>query len=109
MDCAGERVEPFSPGTKRGRIMKACLVLAWMIGWSAVAWADGAVVPMRTPAQADISVYEPGQKALIGWNGTCEVLILSTDVSAQEETKALRIVPLPSFHQVGKKGCFSRC
>ena len=76
--------------------MKAFAAFVCVVGLPSMLWADGAVVPMRTPAQVDVSVYEPGQKALIGWNGSCEVLILSTDVSAQEETKALQIVPLPS-------------
>jgi hypothetical protein len=40
--------------------------------------------------------YEPGQKAIIGWNGEYEVLILSTDVRADDDTTALQVLPLPS-------------
>jgi hypothetical protein len=40
--------------------------------------------------------YEPGQKAIIGWNGEYEVLILSTDVQADDDTMALQVLPLPS-------------
>lgn len=71
-----------------------------LLGVASAASGDGAVVSLRVPAQLDVSVYEPGQKALIGWNGTTEVLILSTDVAAQEQTKALQIVPLPSEPKV---------
>lgn len=41
-------------------------------------------------------VYEPGQKAIIGWDGEQEVMILVTDVYADEDTIALEIFPLPS-------------
>lgn len=44
----------------------------------------------------DVSIYEPGQKAIIAWNGHEEILILSTDVSASRETLVLEILPLPS-------------
>ena len=81
--------------------MRICLALCWIVALCSTLWADGAVVPMRHPSQVDVSVYEPGQKALIGWNGSSEVLILSTDVSAQTQTKALQIVPLPSKPKIG--------
>jgi hypothetical protein len=44
-------------------------------------------------AYPDVSVYEPGQKAILAWNGREEVMILSTDVKANNNTKALEIVP----------------
>jgi len=44
----------------------------------------------------NVSVYEPGQKAVIAWNGAEEILILSTDVTATEKTLALEVMPLPS-------------
>jgi hypothetical protein len=44
----------------------------------------------------DVSIYEPGQKAIVAWNGQEEILILSTDVSASKETLVLEILPLPS-------------
>jgi hypothetical protein len=43
-----------------------------------------------------VSVYEPGQKAILAWNGEEEVLILSTDVTSSAETLVLEILPLPS-------------
>lgn len=47
-------------------------------------------------ALADVSVYGPGQKAIVAWNGYEEVLILSTDVYAEERTTILEVLPLPS-------------
>lgn len=46
--------------------------------------------------KVDIPLYEPGQRAIICWNGTEEILVLSTNVYAQEPTKVLEIMPLPS-------------
>ena len=43
-----------------------------------------------------IPIYEPGQKAIICWDGTEELLILTTDIKSEQSTKALEILPLPS-------------
>ena len=43
-----------------------------------------------------VSIYEPGQKAIIAWNGKEEIMILSTDVHATNSTFVLEIMPLPS-------------
>jgi hypothetical protein len=51
---------------------------------------------MIIPVKPDVSVYEPGQKAIVAWNGREEALILSTDVNSDEGTFALEIMPLPS-------------
>ena len=56
--------------------------------------ADMGGIPVTS--KPNVSIYEPGQKAIIAWNGTEEMLILSTDVNASEDTLALRILPLPS-------------
>ena len=48
------------------------------------------------PVEPDVSVYEPGQKAIVAWNGSEEILILSTDITADADTLALEIMPLPS-------------
>ena len=53
--------------------------------------SDRGMVPL-----ADVSVYGPGQKAIVAWNGEEEVLILSTDVRADERTTILEVLPLPS-------------
>jgi hypothetical protein len=47
-----------------------------------------------------VSVYEPGQKAILAWNGQEEIMILSTDVSASQQTLVLEILPLPAQPQV---------
>jgi len=51
---------------------------------------------MIIPVEPDVSVYEPGQKAIVAWNGREEALILSTDVNGDADTFALEIMPLPS-------------
>ncbi|KXA90607.1 hypothetical protein AKJ36_03375 [candidate division MSBL1 archaeon SCGC-AAA259I07] len=48
------------------------------------------------PVDPNVSVREPGQKAIIGWNGVEEGLILSTNVSADKKTKIVEMIPLPS-------------
>ena len=47
-------------------------------------------------------VSESGQKAIIAWNGTHEILILSTDVSSSNESEVVEIMPLPSNPAVSK-------
>ena len=48
------------------------------------------------PVIEGVSIYEPGQKAILAWNGREEIMILSTDVSSSEETLVVEILPLPS-------------
>jgi hypothetical protein len=48
----------------------------------------------------NISVYEPGQKAIIAWNGKKECLILAVDAYADTNTKVIEILPLPSKPEV---------
>jgi len=43
-----------------------------------------------------IYIYERAQNAIVAWNGTEEVLILSIDIDSSEPTKVLRVIPLPS-------------
>ena len=53
-------------------------------------------------------VEEPGQKAIIGWNGSVEVLILSNDLLGEIESysgfkgkiQVLEILPLPSLPKI---------
>ncbi|MCK5640975.1 MAG: hypothetical protein KAJ19_09270, partial [Gammaproteobacteria bacterium] len=46
----------------------------------------------------DFDVTEPGQNAIIAWNGTHETLILSVDVQTSGgDTKAVHVVPFPSL------------
>jgi len=48
------------------------------------------------PLNLEVSVYEPGQKAIIAWDGREEILILSTDVVSSMETLVVEMLPLPS-------------
>jgi hypothetical protein len=52
------------------------------------------------PVSSEVSVYEPGQKAIVAWNGEEEILILSTDVTSSSETLVLELLPLPSEPEV---------
>ena len=58
------------------------------------------------PVIPNVSVYEPGQKAIIGWDGEKEILILSTDVYSSHKTKVLEILPLPSKPEKIEMGSF---
>jgi hypothetical protein len=58
--------------------------------------ADRGIIPVPH----GVSIYEPGQKAIVAWNGVEEILILSTDVSASSEALVLELIPLPSKPQV---------
>jgi len=58
------------------------------------------------PVLPDVSVYEPGQKAIIAWNGHEEILILSTDVFSKNDTITLEILPLPSIPNKIEKASF---
>lgn len=42
------------------------------------------------------TVFESGQKAIVAWNGTDEILILSTDVRGSQETHVIEIMPFPA-------------
>jgi len=55
-------------------------------------YADRGMIPVSIGT----SVYEPGQKAILAWNGQEEIMILSTDVTSSQETLVLEILPLPS-------------
>ncbi|MFC1999711.1 DUF2330 domain-containing protein [Chloroflexota bacterium] len=81
-----------------GVILCICLLFSQV---SPVVLADSGIIPV-----ASVSVYEPGQKAIIGWDGEYEVLILSTDVSADDDTMALQILPLPSEPESIEQGTF---
>jgi len=47
-------------------------------------------------------VSESGQKAIIAWNGTHEVLVLSTDVSSSRESEVVELMPLPANPTISK-------
>jgi hypothetical protein len=89
----------------RGRLYRSlsfALLFALFLPYISFGLADMGMVPV-VPS---VSVYEPGQKAIIAWNGQEEILILSTDVSAADETLVLQIMPLPSNPKKIEKASF---
>lgn len=65
-------------------------------------FADRGMVPI-----SEVSVYGPGQKAIIAWDGEQEILILSTDVYASGDSMVLEMLPLPSEPQRIEGGDFA--
>jgi hypothetical protein len=43
-----------------------------------------------------VSVFEPKQRAIVLWNGTEEILLLSTDQKATQKSSVLEVIPLPA-------------
>jgi len=85
-------------------MFKTYFVLFFILIFSTVAYADmGAIAPAEY-----VDLSEPGQKAIIAHNGSEEILILETDLSATTSTEALRFIPLPSEPEVSlaPEGCF---
>lgn len=78
-----------------------CLVLIQLLPPSLVS-ADRGMIPV-----SDVSVYGPGQKAIIAWDGQQEIMILSTDVYASGDSIVLEILPLPSQPSRIEKGDFA--
>jgi hypothetical protein len=76
-------------------ILIVCVLALLFIFPSSAAADMGAIIPGR-----NVTVDEPGQKAIIAYNGVEEILILGTDLHASAPTKALRFIPFPSEPQV---------
>jgi len=79
-------------------VRRICFVIAFFLislSLSSV-HADRGMIPVSP----EVSVYEPGQKAILAWNGYEEIMILSTDVTSSQETLVLEILPLPSKPEV---------
>lgn len=77
-------------------IVTALLLLSLIL--SSV-FADRGMISISTVPNVivpNVMVLEPGQKAIIAWNGQEEILILSTDVKANQSTLILELLPLPS-------------
>ncbi len=66
------------------------LILVFLI--PALAFPDKGMMPIIP----GVSVYEPGQKAIVAWKDGKEVMILSTDVRATKDTEVLEVIPFPS-------------
>jgi len=74
----------------------ALLLLLMVVMAGQAALADRGSIPFSP----NVQIFEPGQKGIIGWNGSEEVLILSTDLHASKETEVLEVIPLPSEPKV---------
>lgn len=55
-------------------------------------FADRGLIPFIPGVQ----IFEPNQRAMIAWNGSEEILLLSTDLRASQATQVLEVLPLPS-------------
>ena len=44
----------------------------------------------------EVTIFEPHQRAIILWDGREQILLLSTDQRATEQTAVLEVIPLPS-------------
>jgi hypothetical protein len=78
----------------RVRVVSSFLLSLFLLVPSVlVVSADRGMIPVIP----DVSIFEPGQKAIIAWNGHEEILILSTDVLSTYNTTTLEILPLPSI------------
>ena len=69
------------------------------------------VMPDITPLAADrgaisflpgVLLREPRQQAVLAWNETEQILVLSTDLSASQETRVLQVMPFPSEPQIAE-------
>jgi len=77
------------------KIIPTFLVLFAFLFQSLPADGDGGFIPV-----GDFNVYEPGQNALICWNGDIERLYLSVNIRSDEDTEGVHIVPFPSTPRI---------
>ncbi|MFN2363440.1 MAG: DUF2330 domain-containing protein [Halarsenatibacteraceae bacterium] len=79
------------------KILVIITLVFLLIGFAGFrAQADRGSIPFRP----QVRIYEPLQQAIIAWNGGEQILILSTDLYASEETKVLEVIPLPAEPEV---------
>ncbi|MGM0603142.1 MAG: DUF2330 domain-containing protein [Bacillota bacterium] len=81
---------------KKSLILLIIFTLIFTI--SSYALADRGSIPF----QPGIRIFEPNQQALIAWNGEEEILILSTELYADQDTKVLEVLPLPHEPEIKK-------
>ncbi len=72
------------------------IMLVFLILQINSAYADRGSIPFFS----DAKIFEPNQRAVIGWNGTEEVLLLSTELFSNKATKILEVIPLPAEPKV---------
>lgn len=86
--------------------MKVAMIVLVGVGMLVgVAQADRGMIPLDK-MHPDVTIYGPGQKAIIACNGTEELLILSTDLYAEKKTQVLEFLPLPSKPTDVREGSF---
>lgn len=64
------------------------------------AHADRCSCPPAGADQAKPAVYEPAQRAVLLWNGTDEILVLSTDLRSDQRGPIAEVLALPAEPQV---------
>jgi hypothetical protein len=81
-----------------GEEMRALMIAALVAITAVTGFCDMGSIPFDPLAK----IQEPNQRALIACNGKEEILILSTDLQADRDTKVLEVMPLPSEPAVTK-------
>jgi hypothetical protein len=79
--------------------MKLMKYFIFLLLLSIAVYADRGSIPF----EPYVEIFEPTQRAMIAWNGTEEILLLSTDMNASDSTEVLEVLPLPT-EPVVKKG-----
>ena len=59
------------------------------------------------PVIPGVSLNEPGQRAIIAWNGREEIIILSTNILSNKRVAVVEILPLPSMPVVERASTWS--
>ena len=78
--------------------MKTLMIAALITTTALTGLCDMGSIPFDPLAK----IQEPNQRALIACDGKEEILILSTDLKADRDTKVLEVMPLPSEPAVTK-------
>ncbi len=76
----------------------ASLFMAGAVVWPCDVWADCGSIPFLPDAE----IFEPGQRAVIAFDGKEEILVLSTDLRASKPTKVLEVIPFPTEPKVAQ-------
>lgn len=81
------------------KIKTSVSIILFSLPFAALCFANRGMIPVNP----NIIIFEPTQRAMIAWDGTQEILLLSTDLRASDSTLLLEVLPLPSEPEV-KKG-----
>ena len=104
---------------KQNRTVGVCVLFlgGLILGVSTVGWADCGSIPYWSPLEImagmafersasggsdlrfdpmSVVVFEPGQRAIILWNGEEEILLLSTEIRTNQPASLLEVIPLPN-------------